>query len=48
MSQILAFEADRRTINITVNSLGTGLTKDQRAKLFPTIGRLCFRLEANL
>ena len=37
---ILSFEADRRTINITVNSLGTGLTKDQRAKLFPTIGRL--------
>ena len=40
MASILSFEADRRTINITVNSLGTGLTKDQRAKLFPTIGRL--------
>lgn len=40
MSSILAFEADRRTINISVNSLGTGLTKDQRAKLFPSIGRL--------
>lgn len=40
MSQVLAFEADRRTINITLNSFGTDLSKDQRAKLFPTIGRL--------
>jgi V-type H+-transporting ATPase subunit d len=40
MSRILSFEADRRTINITVNSLGTQLTKEQRASLFPTIGRL--------
>lgn len=40
MADILAFEADRRTINITVNSLGTQLTKEQRASLFPTIGRL--------
>jgi V-type H+-transporting ATPase subunit d len=40
MSNILAFEADRRTINITINSFGTELSKEQRARLFPTIGRL--------
>ncbi|KAJ9124418.1 hypothetical protein QFC24_003205 [Naganishia onofrii] len=40
MSRVLAFEADRRTINITLNSFGTELTKEQRARLFPTIGRL--------
>ncbi|KAH9933106.1 ATPase V0 complex subunit D [Epithele typhae] len=38
MHQILAFEADRRAINITINSFGTQLTKEQRARLFPTIG----------
>ncbi|KAF5340760.1 hypothetical protein D9611_007494 [Ephemerocybe angulata] len=40
MQRTLAFEADRRTINITVNSFNTELSKEQRAKLFPTIGRL--------
>ncbi|KAI6044806.1 V0 complex, c/d subunit of ATPase [Pisolithus marmoratus] len=40
MRTILSFEADRRTINITINSFGTELTKEQRAKLFPAIGRL--------
>jgi V-type H+-transporting ATPase subunit d len=40
MSRILEFEADRRTINITINSFNTELTKEQRAKLFPAIGRL--------
>ena len=40
MTRILAFEADRRTLNITINSFGTELSKDQRARLFPTIGRL--------
>ncbi|KAI0372118.1 ATPase V0 complex subunit D [Pilatotrama ljubarskyi] len=40
MHRILAFEADRRAINITINSFGTQLSKEQRAKLFPTIGRL--------
>ncbi|PIL22564.1 transporter [Ganoderma sinense ZZ0214-1] len=40
MHSTLAFEADRRAINITINSFGTQLTKEQRAKLFPTIGRL--------
>lgn len=37
---LLSFEADRRTLNITLNSFGTSLTKEQRAKLFPSIGRL--------
>lgn len=40
MGQILQFEADRRAISITVNSFGTELTKDDRAKLYPTIGAL--------
>ncbi|WWC67177.1 uncharacterized protein I206_101084 [Kwoniella pini CBS 10737] len=40
MTKILSFEADRRTLNITINSFGTELTKEQRARLFPTIGRL--------
>lgn len=40
MHKILAFEADRRTINITINSFGTELSKEQRARLFPTIGNL--------
>jgi V-type H+-transporting ATPase subunit d len=40
MTRILSFEADRRTINIAVNSLGTELSKEQRAQLFPAIGRL--------
>lgn len=32
------FEADRRAFNITINSFGTELTKDDRVKLYPTIG----------
>jgi V-type H+-transporting ATPase subunit d len=40
MHRILSFEADRRTINITINSFDTDLTKEQRAKLFPAMGRL--------
>ncbi|KAH6912689.1 vacuolar ATP synthase subunit [Coprinopsis sp. MPI-PUGE-AT-0042] len=40
MHRILAFEADRRTINVTINSFNTELSKEQRAKLFPSIGRL--------
>jgi len=40
MSGILQFEADRRAFNITVNSFGTELTKDDRGKLFPTLGIL--------
>ncbi|KAI8058997.1 ATP synthase subunit [Gongronella butleri] len=40
MGEILNFEADRRTVNITINSFGTELTKDDRKKLFPSMGRL--------
>lgn len=40
MLNILSFEADRRTVNITINSFGTELSKEQRARLYPTIGRL--------
>ncbi|KAI0217181.1 H(+)-transporting V0 sector ATPase subunit d [Massospora cicadina] len=40
MGEILKFEADRRTVNITINSFGTELSKDDRAKLFPSFGRL--------
>jgi len=40
MSEILKFEADRRAINITMNSFGTELSKDDRQKLYPTIGLL--------
>ncbi|XP_057567352.1 V-type proton ATPase subunit d 1 isoform X2 [Hippopotamus amphibius kiboko] len=34
------FEADRRAFIITINSFGTELTKEDRAKLFPHCGRL--------
>lgn len=34
------FEADRRAIIITINSFGTELTKDDRAKLYPRCGKL--------
>lgn len=40
MTPILGFEADRRSLNITINSFGTSLSKEQRAKLFPSLGRL--------
>ncbi|KAJ3194576.1 H(+)-transporting V0 sector ATPase subunit d [Irineochytrium annulatum] len=40
MGEILQFEADRRVINITINSFNTELSKDDRVKLFPTCGRL--------
>ncbi|KIK57306.1 hypothetical protein GYMLUDRAFT_46579 [Collybiopsis luxurians FD-317 M1] len=40
MQRILSFEADRRTVNITINSFNTELSKEERAKLFPSIGRL--------
>jgi V-type H+-transporting ATPase subunit d len=40
MSEILEFEADRRAINITLNSFGTELSKDQRQKLYPDFGKL--------
>jgi len=40
MHRLLQFEADRRCINITLNSFGTELTSDDRKNLFPTIGLL--------
>eukprot|EP00698_Gefionella_okellyi_P021302 TRINITY_DN6871_c0_g1_i1.p2 TRINITY_DN6871_c0_g1~~TRINITY_DN6871_c0_g1_i1.p2 ORF type:complete len:360 (+),score=80.35 TRINITY_DN6871_c0_g1_i1:163-1080(+) len=40
MSEILQFEADRRVINITLNSFGTELGPDDRKKLFPSFGQL--------
>lgn len=40
MAEILQFEADRRSINITMNSFGTELTKDDRQKLYPSFGLL--------
>lgn len=36
----MQFEADRRAIIITINSFGTELTKDDRAKLYPRCGKL--------
>jgi len=40
MTDILQFEADRRAINITINSFGTELTKEDRQKLYPNFGVL--------
>ncbi|KAJ5135262.1 ATPase V0/A0 complex subunit C/D [Penicillium bovifimosum] len=40
MAQILQFEADRRAINITLNSFGTELSKQERRKLYPEFGQL--------
>ena len=40
MSEVLEFEADRRSINITLNSFGTELSKHDRKKLYPNFGRL--------
>jgi len=40
MTEILEFEADRRAINITLNSFGTELTKADRKKLYPNFGKL--------
>lgn len=40
MSEVLSFEADRRAINITLNSFGTELSKQDRRKLYPEFGAL--------
>ena len=40
MDEILGFEADRRAINITLNSFGTELSKNERKKLYPAFGKL--------
>jgi V-type H+-transporting ATPase subunit d len=40
MCPILQFEADRRAFNITVNSFGTELPREERVKLYPRVGIL--------
>jgi V-type H+-transporting ATPase subunit d len=40
MLDMISFEADRRSLQITINSLGTELSRDDRAKLFPKLGEL--------
>ena len=40
MGEALEFEADRRAINITLNSFGTELSKAERRKLYPEFGKL--------
>lgn len=40
MCEALAFEADRRAFIITINSFGTELGKEDRAKLYPRCGKL--------
>lgn len=40
MTEVLEFEADRRSINITLNSFGTELNKTDRKKLYPNFGKL--------
>ncbi|KAJ8303377.1 hypothetical protein KUTeg_019773 [Tegillarca granosa] len=40
MCEALQFEADRRAFIITINSFGTELSKEDRAKLYPRCGRL--------
>ncbi|VAH61370.1 unnamed protein product [Triticum turgidum subsp. durum] len=40
MCNLLSFEADRRAVNITINSIGTELTRDDRRKLYSNFGLL--------
>ena len=40
MADLLRYEADRRSIIITINSIGTELTRDDRRKLYPRFGSL--------
>ncbi|KAF2864316.1 vacuolar ATP synthase subunit D1 [Piedraia hortae CBS 480.64] len=40
MCELLEFEADRRSINITLNSFDTDLSKADRKRLYPHFGRL--------
>eukprot|EP01128_Nolandella_sp_AFSM9_P003655 TRINITY_DN1594_c0_g1_i2.p1 TRINITY_DN1594_c0_g1~~TRINITY_DN1594_c0_g1_i2.p1 ORF type:complete len:368 (+),score=106.57 TRINITY_DN1594_c0_g1_i2:92-1195(+) len=40
MKYLLEFEADRRSINITLNSVGTELQHEDRRKLYPKMGLL--------
>jgi len=40
MGELLEWEADKRTINITLNSFQSELSKDDREKLYPNFGKL--------
>lgn len=40
MDACLSFEADKRALNITLNSIGTELTRDDRRKLYSNFGML--------
>ena len=40
MGDLLAFDADRRALNITLNSIGTELTRDDRRRLYSSVGLL--------
>jgi len=40
MGDLLEWEADRRAITITLNSMGTELSLDDREKLYPNFGKL--------
>ena len=40
MVEVLSFEADRRALNITLNSMGTELTRDDRRGLYSNFGLL--------
>lgn len=40
MLELLGFEADRRTINVALNSHGTKLTRQDREDLMPRLGKL--------
>lgn len=40
MTDLLAFEADRRALNITLNSIGTELTREDRRRLYSNFGQL--------
>ncbi|ODV95537.1 hypothetical protein PACTADRAFT_50247 [Pachysolen tannophilus NRRL Y-2460] len=40
MLRLLIFEADRRSINIALNSFDTEITPDDKLKLFPNFGKL--------
>lgn len=40
MSEFLQFEADRRTINISMNAVGTQLSREEREAVLPRMGTL--------
>ncbi|GME88429.1 unnamed protein product [[Candida] boidinii] len=40
MERLISFEADKRSINITLNSLGLELSYENKIKLLPSLGKL--------